>query len=89
MVTVALASDHRGKLQWSGLHSPPGVRSHSGGHCLYRIIIAVAISTSIVPTEGFKLVSALVAVAIAREKLMRCSVRKAGLPEERGRSPVC
>ena len=30
------------------------------GAVLYRLIIAVAISTKIVPTEGFKLVSALI-----------------------------
>ena len=66
MVTVALASLIIGESlmgRGSILRRVFGVIL---GACLYRIIIAVAISTSIVPTEGFKLVSALiVAVAIA------------------------
>ena len=66
MVTVALASLVIGE---SFMGRGPIARRVLGvvlGACLYRLIIAVAISTDIVPTEGFKLVSALiVAVAIA------------------------
>lgn len=66
MVTVALASLIIGESLMGRGSIPRRVFGVILGACLYRIIIAVAISTSIVPTEGFKLVSALiVAVAIA------------------------
>ena len=65
MVTVALASLIIGE-------SIMGRRSMAGrvagvvlGACLYRMIVAVAISTSLVPTEGFKLVSAVIVAAAA------------------------
>ena len=66
MVTVALASLIIGESLMGRGSIPRRVFGVILGACLYRIIIAVAISTSIVPTEGFKLVSALIeAVAIA------------------------
>ena len=67
MVTIALASLVIGEsLLGRSRPIPLRVLGVVLGACLYRIIIAVAISTKIVPTEGFKLVSALiVAVAIA------------------------
>lgn len=66
MVTVALASLIIGESLMGRGSIARRVLGVILGACLYRIIIAIAISTSIVPTEGFKLVSALiVAVAIA------------------------
>lgn len=66
MVTVALASLIIGESLMGRGSIAKRVLGVILGACLYRIIIAIAISTSIVPTEGFKLVSALiVAVAIA------------------------
>ena len=72
MVTVALASLIIGESLMGRGSIPRRVFGVILGACLYRIIIAVAISTSIVPTEGFKLVSALiVAVAIAAPEVRK------------------
>lgn len=66
MVTVALASLIIGESLLGKGSIPRRVLGVIVGACLYRIIIAIAISTNVVPTECFKLVSALiVAVAIA------------------------
>ena len=63
------------------------------GAVLYRLIIAVAISTKIVPTEGFKLVSALiVAVAIATpygRKMVALQKQKLAAKKKRGGAKVC
>jgi putative ABC transport system permease protein len=66
MVTVALASLVIGESLMGRGSIARRVLGVVLGACLYRLIIAVAIGTSVVPTECFKLVSALiVAVAIA------------------------
>jgi len=66
MVTIALASLVIGESLMGKGSVARRVLGVVVGACLYRIIIAVAISTNVVPTECFKLVSALiVAVAIA------------------------
>ena len=59
------------------------------GACFYRLIIAVAINTSLVPTEGFKLISALiVAIACATpqgKKALALQWRKLSLRKKGGR----
>lgn len=65
MVTVALASLVIGESLFGRCSLPGRVFGVVFGSCLYRIIIAIAIGANI-PTECFKLISALiVAVAIA------------------------
>ena len=88
MVTVALASLIIGETLFGRLSIGMRIVGVIAGSCIYRIIIAVALAAN-VPTECFKLVSALiVAVAIAmpqgrkliaiqRQKLAR---RKEGTP---------
>lgn len=88
MVTVALASLIIGETMFGRFSIGVRIFGVIVGSCIYRIIIAVALAAN-VPTECFKLVSALiVAVAIAmpqgrkllaiqRQKLLR---RKEGAP---------
>ena len=88
MVTVALASLIIGETLFGRFSIGMRIVGVIAGSCIYRIIIAVALAAN-VPTECFKLVSALiVAVAIAmpqgrkliaiqRQKLAR---RKEGTP---------
>ena len=65
MVTVALASLIIGETMFGRFSIGLRIVGVIAGSCIYRIIIAVALAAN-VPTECFKLVSALiVAVAIA------------------------
>jgi putative ABC transport system permease protein len=64
MVTIALASLIIGEGIMGRRSIPLRILGVILGACFYRLIIAVAINTSLVPTEGFKLISALI-VAIA------------------------
>ena len=87
MVTVALASLVIGESIVGKGSVPRRVLGVVLGAVLYRIIIAVAISANIVPTECFKLISALiVAVAIAAPRMKKAAAlrrqkaqRKAGV----------
>lgn len=90
MVTVALASLIIGESlvgRGSVLRRVIGVVV---GAVLYRLIIAVAISTNVVPTECFKLISALiVAIAIAApqgRKLVALQIQKNNLKKSGGKN---
>ena len=64
MVTVALASLIIGETMFGRFSIGLRILGVIAGSCIYRIIIAVALAAN-VPTECFKLVSALI-VAVAR-----------------------
>ena len=93
MVTVALASLVIGESLMGRGSIARRVFGVVLGAVLYRLIIAVAISTKIVPTEGFKLVSALiVAVAIATpygRKMVALQKQKLAAKKKRGGAKVC
>lgn len=80
MVTIALASLVIGETLLGKRTIRRGILSVLVGSCLYRFIVAIALRLN-VPTEAFKLVSAIiVAVAIAapklREYLVLCKNRR-------------
>lgn len=93
MVTVALASLVIGESLMGRGSIARRVFGVVLGAVLYRLIIAVAISTKIVPTEGFKLVSALiVAVAIATpygRKMVALQKQKLAAKKKREGAKVC
>ena len=88
MVTVALASLIIGETMFGRFSIGMRIFGVIVGSCIYRIIIAIALAAN-VPTECFKLVSALIVaaaiampqgrklIAIQRQKLLR---RKEGAP---------
>ena len=80
MVTLSLASLISGETLFGRGSIPKRIFGVIVGACIYRLIIALAINTRVVPTECFKLVSALiVAVAIASpqgRKLIELQRRK-------------
>ncbi|MCI8473891.1 MAG: ABC transporter permease [Oscillospiraceae bacterium] len=88
MVTIALASLIIGEGIMRKASIPLRILGVILGACLYRLIIAVAINTSLVPTECFKLISALI-VAIAcvtpqGKKLLSLQLRKLALRKKGG-----
>ena len=93
MVTVALASLVIGESLMGRGSIARRVFGVVLGAVLYRLIIAVAISTKIVPTEGFKLVSALiVAVASATpygRKMVALQKQKLAAKKKREGAKVC
>lgn len=86
MVTIALASLVIGETLF-GKHAglKKGIISVVAGSCLYRMIVAIALRLN-VPTEAFKLVSAIiVAIAIAMPKMKQTiSEKKAASAARRG-----
>ena len=86
MVTIALASLVIGETLF-GKHAglKKGIISVVAGSCLYRMIVAIALRLN-VPTEAFKLVSAIiVAIAIAMPKMKQTiSEKKAASTARRG-----
>lgn len=86
MVTIALASLVIGETLF-GKHAglKRGIISVVAGSCLYRMIVAIALRLN-VPTEAFKLVSAIiVAIAIAMPKMKQTiSEKKAASAARRG-----
>ena len=86
MVTIALASLVIGETLF-GKHAglKKGIISVVAGSCLYRMIVAIALRLN-VPTEAFKLVSAIiVALAIAMPKMKQTiSEKKAASAARRG-----
>ena len=86
MVTIALASLVIGETLF-GKHAglKKGIISVVAGSCLYRMIVAIALRLN-VPTEAFKLVSAIiVALAIAMPKMKQTiSEKKAAGAARRG-----
>lgn len=86
MVTIALASLVIGETLF-GKHAglKRGIISVVAGSCLYRMIVAIALRLN-VPTEAFKLVSAIiVAIAIAMPKMKQTiSEKKAASTARRG-----
>ena len=88
MVTIALASLIIGEGIMGRRSIPMRVLGVILGACLYRLIIAVAINTSVVPTECFKLISALiVAIACATpqgKKALALQLRKLTLHKKGG-----
>lgn len=86
MVTIALASLVIGETLF-GKHAglKKGIISVVAGSCLYRMIVAIALRLN-VPTEAFKLVSAIiVALAIAMPKMKQTiSEKKAASTARRG-----
>ncbi|MCI9264241.1 MAG: ABC transporter permease [Oscillospiraceae bacterium] len=88
MVTIALASLIIGEGIMGRRSVPLRILGVIMGACFYRLVIAVAINTSVVPTECFKLISALiVAVACATpqgKKVLSLQLRKLTLRKKGG-----